>query len=353
MNGMSRPTTWDAEPVRQRANARRNIGNFFGDFFAMLAPGLIAAALVDWLVTRTLTRFAIFIPKTPEMIIGYQWLNWSGQVGSTVAAFLALLGVSAMAVIEWRTRQTWWLALPIVGLVIMAGSAPFLPPAIGLPGYFLFAIMALVALSWRIVRMATPATVRLAALLPALAMVAATLYQAAPTLYALLHWPGPPAWGLPLFRVGDGLVVSGAAALWWALGRCADRRSWLAGCLLASLFAAAYLAAPAMTATLVVWSHGLTLSLPWPFYAMALWLYGVTIIGSWRTGQRCIVYALLLLLAAGYAPQLSSQLWFGLIALWLLTEGSSFQTEAKFMKHSLHASRPSDLLPRLKIWLFP
>jgi hypothetical protein len=353
MNGMSRPTTWGAEPVRQRANARRNIGNFFGDFFAMLAPGLIAAALVDWLVTRTLTRFAIFIPKTPEMIIGYQWLNWSGQVGSTVAAFLALLGVSAMAVIEWRTRQTWWLALPIVGLVIMAGSAPFLPPAIGLPGYFLFAIMALVALSWRIVRMATPATVRLAALLPVLAMIAATLYQAAPTLYALLHWPGPPAWGLPLFRVGDGLVVSGAAALWWALGRCADRRSWLAGCLLASLFAAAYLAAPAMTATLVVWSHGLTLSLPWPFYAMALWLYGVTIIESWRTGQRYIVYALLLLLAAGYTPQLSSQLWFGLIALWLLTEGSSFQTEVKFMKYSLHASRPSDLLPRLKIWLFP
>ena len=161
----------------------------------------------------------------------------------------------------------------------------------------------------------------------ALAMVAATLYQAVPTLYALLHWPGPPAWGLPLFRMGEGLVVAGAVALWWALGRRADRRSWLAGCLLASLFAAAYLAAPAMTATLVVWSHGLTLSLPWPFYAMALWLYGVTIIGSWRTGQRYIVYALLLLLAAGYAPQLSSQFWFGLIALWLLTEGVAFQSK--------------------------
>jgi len=329
MNGMSRPTTWGAEPVRQRAGDRRNVGNFFGDFFAMLAPGLITVALVDWLVTRTLTRFAIFIPKTPEMIIGYQWLNWSGQVSSTVAAFLALLGVGAMVVIEWRTRRTWWLALPIAGLIMIAGLAPFFPPAIGLLGYSLFAIMALVALSWRFVRTATPATVRLALLLPVLAMVAATLYQAAPTLYALLRWPGPPAWGLPLFRAGEGLVVAGAIALWWAFGRRADRRSWLAGCLLATLFAATYLAAPAMTATIVVWSHGLTLSLPWPFYAMALWLYGITITGSWRTGQRCIVYALLLLLAAGYAPQLSSQLWFGLIALWLLTEGSSFQTEAK------------------------
>lgn len=316
MNGTSRLVAWNIGHTSQEVSSQRNAG----DFFATLTPWLIAAALVDWLVTRTITRFAIFVPKTPEMITGYQWLNWLGQAGSTVAAFLVLLGVGAIVVIEWRTRRAWWLALPIAGLATIAVLAPFFPPAIWLPGYALLAVIVLLALSWRIIHTEAPATVRLALLLPVLAMVAAALYQAAPTLYALLRWPGPPAWGLTLFRMGEGLVILGAVALWWAYGRRADRRSWLAGCLLAILFAAAYLAAPAMTATIVVWSHGLTLTLPWWLYAAAFLLFSVTIVHALRSGQRSVAWALLLLATAGYAPQLSSQFWFGVIGLWLLSE---------------------------------
>jgi hypothetical protein len=319
MNVTNRLVTWNAGRAREGASSQRNAG----DFLATLAPWLIAAALVDWLVTRTLTRFAIFIPKTPEMIVGYQWLNWLGQAGSTVAAFLALLGVVAIAAIEWRTRRAWWLALPMAGLATIAVLAPFFRPATWLPGYSLCAVTVLLALSWRIVRTGSPGTVRLALLLSVLAMLVAALYQAAPTLYALLRWPGPPAWGLPLFRLGEGLVVLGAAALWWAYGRSADHRSWFAGCLLAILFAAAYLAAPAMTATMVVWSHGLTLTLPWWLYTAALLLFSVTILHNLRNGRRSVVWALLLLAAAGYAPQLSSQFWFGVIGLWLLMGASS------------------------------
>jgi hypothetical protein len=318
MNGTSRLVAWNIGRASQEVSSQRNAG----DFFATLAPWLITAALVDWLVTRTITRFAIFIPKTPEMITGYQWLNWLGLAGSTMAAFLALLGIGAIVVIEWRVRRAWWLALPIAGLAMITVLAPFFPPAIWLPGYALLAVMVLLALSWRIVRTRASATVRLALLLPVLAMIAAALYQAAPTLYALLRWSGPSAWGLPLFRAGEGLVVLGAVALWWAYGRGADRRSWLAGGLLATLFTAAYLATPAMTATIVVWSHGLTLTLPWWLYAAALLLFGVTVIHALRSGRRSVAYALLLLAAAGYAPQLSSQFWFGVIGLWLLSEES-------------------------------
>lgn len=318
MNGTSRLVAWNVGRASQELSSQCNAG----DFFATLAPWLITAALVDWLVTRTMTRFAIFVPKTPEMIIGYQWLNWLGLAGSTMAAFLALLGVGAIVVIEWRARRAWWLALPIAGLVMITVLAPFLPPAIWLPGYALLAVMVLLALSGRIARTRASTTVRLVLSLPVLAMLAAALYQAAPTLYALLRWPGPPVWGLPLFRVGEGLVILGAGVLWWAFARRADRRSWLAGCLLAVLFAAAYLAAPAMTATIIVWSHGLTLTLPWWLYAVALLLFGVTVVHALRSGRRGVAWALLLLAAAGYAPQLSSQFWFGVIALWLLAEES-------------------------------
>lgn len=307
----SKATSWQIARTQvetSRACAARS-------FLVTLLPWLVAAALVDWLVTRTLTRLAIFVPKTPAMITGYQWLNWLGLAGSTMAAFLALLGVGAIVVIEWRVRRAWWLALPMAGLATITVLAPFFPPATWLPGYALLTVMVLLTLSWRIVRTQVSATVRLALSLPVLAMIAAALYQAAPTLYALLRWSGPPAWGLPLFRAGEGLVLLGAVALWWAYGRGADRRSWLAGGLLASLFAATYLAMPAMTATIVVWSHGLTLTLPWWLYAAALLLFAVTVIHALRSGRRSVAYALLLLAAAGYAPQLSSQFWFGVIAL--------------------------------------
>ena len=300
----------------------RNAGWRVMDFLPTLWVLLATAALVDWLVTRTVTRFAIFIPKTPAMITGYQALTWVGQVGSTLAALAALLGVVCIAMVEWRTRRAWWLALPLVGLALVTTLAPFLPPAGWLPGYYLLATIVLLVIAVRIVRMAASVAVRLALLLPLLAMLAATIHQAAPTLYTLLHWPGPPAWGLPIFRLGEGLVVLGAAAFWWAYGRGADPRSWMIGSLPALFFSAAYLAAPAMTATIVVWSNGLTLSLPWLLYAGALLLFGVTVTHNLRGGRRTVAWALLLIAAAGYAPQLSSQFWFGVIGLWLLIEDS-------------------------------
>lgn len=316
MNSTSRIFSWRWLGTERRASGQRHAD----DFLATLAPWLIMAALVDWWVTRTLTRFAIFIPKTPVMVTFYQWLSWLGQAGSTVAALLALLGVLYIVAVEWRTRRTWWLVLPMAGLALITTLAPFFPPATWLPGYYLLMVVVLLALGWQIMRGKLPGRVRLALLTLVLAMLAAALYQAAPTLYALLGWPGPPAWGLSVFRLGEGLVVLGAVALWWVYGWGADRRSWFMGSIPALCFAAAYLAAPAMTATIVVWSHGLTLSLPWWLYVAALLLFSVTIVHNLRGGQRMVAWALLLLAAAGYAPQLSSQLWFGVIGLWLLKE---------------------------------
>jgi hypothetical protein len=312
VNATSKTLSWRRLGVAKYTSSQRDVGNFL----VMLTPWLLAAALIDWWVTRTLSRFAIFIPKTPTMITGYQWLNWLGQAGSTVAAFLALLGVFYIVVVEWRARRGW-LALSLAGLAVLTTLAPLFPPATWLPGYYMLAVAVLLALGWRTVSVAS-ARACLALLLPVLAMLAAALYQAAPALYTVLHWPGPPAWGLPLFRLGEGLVVLGAAALWWVYGRDADRRGWLIGGMFALCFAATYHAAPAMTATIVIWSHGLTLSLPWWLYAAALLVFSVTVIHNLRNGQRMVAWALLLLAAAGYAPQLSSQFWFGVIGLWLL-----------------------------------
>jgi hypothetical protein len=85
----------------------------------------------------------------------------------------------------------------------------------------------------------------------------------------------------------------------------------------ALLFGMSYWRDPAMTGILTIWSTGLTLFLPWPVYTLALWLVGVTVLVNWRI-RPSLAYAILLLISAGYMPQLSYQLFCALIALWLL-----------------------------------
>lgn len=283
---------------------------------------LALAGLVDWLVTRTITRFAIFIPKTPAMIVGYQVLGWVGQVGSTVAALLALVSLAWIMREEWRARRIPWLGLSMAALAVLSVVFVLTPAGKWLLVYHLVVLSVLCGLAWRMARVAAPWANRWAGLLPATAMIAAALYQAAPTVYTVLRLPGPPAGGAWLFRAGEGLVVISAAALWWAYGGRSQRRAWVVGALPALAFAAAYLHTPAMTATIVIWSTGLTLFLPWWSYAIALWLCGVTVLHMLQRGEHWIACAIVLLAASGYAPQLSSQLIFGLVALWLLTHAN-------------------------------
>ncbi|MCC6168439.1 MAG: hypothetical protein IT329_14545 [Caldilineaceae bacterium] len=275
------------------------------------------AALVDWLVTRTLTRFAIFLPKTPAMITGYQILGWVGQVGSALAALLALGTLAWIARAEWRSgrgRRLGGLLAALVGLSLLF---LFMPPGRWLLVSDLLVAGVLLILGWRALRRPASLAIQMARLLPVLAMAAALLHQAAPTLYTALQLPGPPWGSAHFFRVGEMLVVACAIALWWAFGSRAEARDW-AGALSALPFAAAYLYTPAMTATIVIWSTGLTLFLPWWLYAVALGLAGVAVLRRWRRGDQTTAWAILLLAASGYAPQLSTQLFLGLIALWLL-----------------------------------
>ncbi len=279
---------------------------------------LTAAALADWLVTRTVTRLAIFIPKTPEMIAGYQWLNWAGQFGSTLGALTALAGLAWIVREEWRTQRTPLLGATVAGLGVLGIVFLTAAPGDWLLGYYLLTLIALLGLGRRAYRTAQPLTVRLAALIPALAMASAGLHQAGPALYAALHLPGPPVWSSRFYLGGEGLVLAGALAIWLAYGRGAGIWAWLIAAPPALGFASAYLYTPAMTATIVIWSNGLTLFLPWWLYVAALWLTGAAVAQRFLAGDNRSAWAILLLAAAGYAPQLSSQFHYGLIALWLL-----------------------------------
>jgi hypothetical protein len=276
---------------------------------------LAVAALTDWLIARTLTRTAIHMPKPPFMIAAYQGANLIGQLAVTLTALLGLLALGWIAWHEWRARRAVLLPLALSGLAALSLAFLVITPSSWLAmSSHALSLTAVILLMGRMLTR----ELRASALFPAAAVLISIVYQFGPTLYEALQWPGPPPFSDMLFNLGELLVVISAIALWKAHGHGASGRDWLAASVPMAIFIIAYLASPAMTGIMAVWSIGLTLYLPWPLYALSLWLAGVTVIVAFRRNDAAGL-AIVLLAAGGYAPQLSTGLFLGLIALWLLT----------------------------------
>ncbi len=276
---------------------------------------LAAAALIDWLVGRTLTRAAISMPKSPALITAYEAWSAAGNVVMMLTAVLAVGALTWIARAEWRAgraRGLAWLVPPLFSLVFM-----FVAPAGWVALAYHASMLLVVSLVLQQVWAARRPAIRAAATIPALALLMNELYQIAPAAYSALRWAGPPPGMAALYSAGELLVALSPFGLWWALARDAGWRTWLAAAGPPLVFAAAYFANPALTGILSIWSIGLTLYLPWPIYALSLWLAGVTVIATLRRGSLA-GWAILLLAAGGYAPQLSAQAFLGLIGLRLL-----------------------------------
>lgn len=284
----------------------------------LLFRWLTVAALADWLITRTLTRTAIFMPKPPPIIALYQALTLFGQLAFTL---VGLLSLTTAIWITWRLWQKQRLpGLPLVLLILIALSLVGL--FVALTGWMvvlqvtLRMIMVLI-IGWD-VRLDPRG--RVGWIVPALAIWFGELHQWLPAWYTALHWPGPPPLTEQLFNLGELFVVLTPGALWWAAGypRQATfaRRNWWA-VVPALAFVAAHAINPAVTGIITIWSTGLTLYLPWPLYALGLWLAGVLVSES-VSRNRPAGWAILLLAAGGYTPQLSTQVLISLTALWLL-----------------------------------
>lgn len=280
---------------------------------------LAGAALAEWLIARTFTRSAIYMPKTPVVIAVYQSLSLVGQFALSLASLLALSALGWIAWREWRTHASPVLPVLIVGQIVFSLAFLLAAPV----GWWalasqLLGIALLLSLAIRLWQSQVSIGVRAAGLVAALALLAGRLHRFAPALYTAMQWPGPSSISDVIFAMGELFVVAGAIALWCAYGRAASRGQWLLAALPAAGFVVLRVTNPAMTGILSIWSIGLTLFLPWPLYAVGLWLAGVAAISALRRDHPA-GWAILLLAAGGYAPQLSTHAFLGLIALWLLS----------------------------------
>lgn len=283
---------------------------------------LVLAALGDWLIARTLSRTAIFMPKSPVVIQAYQALMVAGSLASTLSALLGILALGWLAWRYWRWRNVWGVAGLLLGLLALNTLFLFVPAAGGAAvAFHVLALATLGALVWDARAAMATTGERLAAALPILAIALGEAYQLSQAWVAAQRLPGPAPLAIPLFNLGEVFAVLSPVGLWWVshrgTGSEGEGRLYAWAAVPALGFAAMQLANPAMTGILTVWSTGLTLFLPWPIYPASLWLAGVVVFRSRRMGDAR-GWALLMLMAGGYAPQMSSQLFLGLIALWLL-----------------------------------
>jgi hypothetical protein len=296
---------------------------------------LVLAALVEWLILRTVTRAAIHVPKSPPVITLYGMMNYLGLLAAT---FVALLGLLLLFWLVWQSWQAGGVILRLLSLLLAGRVSLSLLFLVMVPAGWLVVFSHLITLgiilallySGAATASSNPLRLRASALiviLPALALVAGVLYHLLPALYTAVGWPGPPPLTGLLFNAGELLVVASVGALWWVYGRSATLTHTIIASLPALIFTLSFWRDPAMTGILTIWSTGMTLFLPWPFYVLALWLAVVTVLAAWRQ-KRSVAYALLLLMSAGYAPQLSSQLFCALLGLWLLAQTTATQPDS-------------------------
>lgn len=304
--------------------------------FWTLCCWLTGTALVDWLVGRTLTRAAIFMPKAPPMIVLYQAFAWIGQLAFTLTGILALVTLGALI---WRMRRWMYGALSLVlgGLLLASLVFVVIPPVGWMSvGYH---VLTLAAIALMGMHARKSSNLRLF-VVPALAVGCGELYALSAALNNTLQFEGSGELTLALYNLGEALVAASGFALWWAYARGrADRRIWLLALVPALAFSIGYLANPSLTGVTAMWSTHLSLWLPWLLYALSIWCATSVVLVSWR-GDRQIALAMALFAAGGYAPQLSTHAFLGLIALWLLADYPARASDAL-----VRDSKPSGLEP--------
>ncbi len=292
--------------------------NLFGaSTSARVIQALSLAALMDWLIGRTLTRSAIFMPKSPVVLWTYQGLTAVSQVALTATSLLA---VAVLGWLAWTLRRRIGGLLSLAFVALIGASLLFIVRAPTAESGLVLQVLLIgiwVVIGGALVHSASKSD--LLAWLPVLgSLLAASLFLTAAWAAGKGHIFGSEFHPLFFFHLSEALALAGSFALWLSYGRAGlQRRIALLGAIPALAFLGAYLAQPSMTGILAIWSTGFTLSLPWLLYPVAIWCLATTLMVGWMRRDAAF-WPILLLISGGLAPQWSTHVLLGVTALGLV-----------------------------------
>lgn len=239
---------------------------------------LAIVAVLELLFGRAFTRVGVFIPKEGLFASAFALVALASQALFPAAMLLVLVHTllivwllanagsgNRTSALVLRRGGAVLVAAVLLSSVLLAGASP---AAWAVLAFGLLVALALLALA----ALAVPQRRWLAWLIAAagaLALTAASLS----TVSQLAGIGSLSAAAPKAAALAEALLVAGALPLVLSVANRRVRPMAVALSVLAALlFCAVYLRSPAMTATLAIWTLGLTLYLPFPLYALALGL---------------------------------------------------------------------------------
>lgn len=278
-----------------------------------LTATLLAAALLETLLLRLVTRVGVHLPKEGAVNSAFEGVSLLGSLAFNFASLLVIAlvllllgsmvmrmgsGPGGLALAGFSVAMLWGLALSLA-----MGS----PAADALFGVAITLLVGLIGLSL-VRREDAPGAARLALTLIVAAYFCYQYYYLAHLFYLLLDYSAVPPFSIVVLRLGEGLAVAAGGAVFWAWGVGRWRRVGPLGlAAVAAVLVALVVTGLSPVSTmpiLVLWTTGVSLFLPFPVYVLSLALYLLTLVACWRSRDAFWMAAgLLLLLLGGYMPE--------------------------------------------------
>lgn len=278
-------------------------------FLSVSLKFLVVAALAEFTLVRIFSRMGMILPKTETVFLVYNSLTFLGSASFNFAAVLAviLLLLAAYSMARGLTKigkLTAALVAAIIGISILSFLA--IDPILSLL-YDLTILAIFVLLAKQAFANGNSETRNLLVILVVVTYAFSYYFKIATTLAQSAAATPASARVIEMFNLGEASALLGSVMVFaFALRSGARHRAGyavLAGAV-TLLFSLAYVGNPWITAIITTWTTGFTLYLPFPAYALALFLfiYGVGMISQ---KERIVAYGLILVFLAGRALQLT------------------------------------------------
>ncbi len=249
------------------------------------------------------------------------------SLASGLAILLALLFVQRISRTNIRDRLLGF-SLLVMTLVVLTTLIEPPSPILSL-AYSILAVFVVVSLIFHFSMESHRLLLRLAQAFTILAIVSIFYFKLVPQLEYLMGVPLSYARPLEVFLLGEAATL--IAALMISTGYLMQSRAgaiskkalvWAS--LIAGGFIIFYVTSSWLLSIIAMWTLGFTMFLPFPLYAIVMFVFVYTVAASWSRSESWIAMGLLLLLFAGRLAQLGYLSMLMVIGLALISFPEAF-----------------------------
>lgn len=255
--------------------------------------------LIETALFRVFPRTGIYLfnEGTPSWVYQvYRTGVWIGNTMSNFATITVALLFALMVAYLWGRRITGGKILPVMaaGMLVWHVALFFFVPGPALAVLYLVLSAAIVVTSLAVVWNRSAKAERATLLLLAASYMGVYYFETISPLRQA-GWTFAD-YGIQVFQVGEALAGAGILAAFLAWGRTRNLKIMALPVFAGILLAGSYLGDPDRFPLISTWALGVTMSLPFVFYAAGVVLLGITFLKLVSSGRHMLAFGLILVL---------------------------------------------------------